>query len=100
LELEDFVRRPEVAEILAKLGRDIVVDWGAAAINIVCVQSDKGRLFIQEAITGEPTRAYLSQLLISTCFCWKPVGATGICGHTFWWSAFNPLYNPVTDWSH
>ena len=61
LELENLVGRPEVAEVEVELGREILVDWDAEAINSACVQSQKDRLFIQEATAGEPTWAHLSR---------------------------------------
>ena len=61
LELDNLAGRPEVAEIEAELARDILVDWDADAINDACIQSQKERLFIQDATGGEPTYAFISR---------------------------------------
>ena len=61
LEMDNLAGKPEAAEIEAELSRDIMADWDPVAINDLCIQSQKERLFIQATTDGEPNWAFLSR---------------------------------------
>ena len=61
LELANLAGQANVAAVESELAHDLLVDWDPDAINEKCIQSQKERLFIQEATGGEPTWAFHSR---------------------------------------
>lgn len=60
-ELSNLVGNPDHAEIEAELSSAILTDWDPEWILEQCLQTQKERLFIQEATGGEPSWAYRSR---------------------------------------
>ncbi len=61
LEEENLAGRPEVAEAETRLAAEIMDGWDPDAISAACIQSQKERMFIQNASGGEPSWAYVAR---------------------------------------
>ena len=61
LELDNLIGHSATAEIESELSRAILENWNPEEISDQCLQSQKERLFIQAATSGEPTWAYLNR---------------------------------------
>ena len=48
-----------MADAEAGLAAEIIDGWDPDAVNVACLQSQKERMFIQNATGGEPPRAYV-----------------------------------------
>ncbi len=61
LEIDNLAGQPELSDVEARLATEILDGWDPEAVNAACIQSQKERLFIQQATDGIPSWAYVAR---------------------------------------
>ena len=60
-ELNNLIGNPAYEDVANALKAELMEDWDPEAVNQACIQSQKERLFIQQATDGNPNWAYCAR---------------------------------------